>query len=89
MLFRHLLPGVQESSLEITVYPPQLKKMAISLKAIMNIVSLLTLHQAVRMVFIPKHIDEPLKGFSKWEDLFNAAWASLYDNYEDALANNG
>lgn len=40
-------------------------------------------------VFIPKDENNPFEGFNKWGELFNAAWASLYDSYETALANEG
>lgn len=40
-------------------------------------------------VFIPKDETNPKIGFKKWSDLFNAAWANVYDNYEKALLNEG
>ena len=38
-------------------------------------------------VFIPKDKTNPKQGFNKWSELFNAAWANLYDNYAKALLN--
>lgn len=38
-------------------------------------------------VFIPKDEINPKQGFNKWSELFNAAWANIYDNYEKALLN--
>ncbi len=35
-------------------------------------------------VFIPNDFENPLYGFSKWSDLFNAAWTEIYNNYEAA-----
>jgi len=40
-------------------------------------------------VFVPNDLLNPLKGFNKWDDLFSAAWASLYNSYSTALANEG
>ncbi|MBA3830120.1 MAG: hypothetical protein H0X33_14365 [Taibaiella sp.] len=34
--------------------------------------------------FIPKNPDNPLHGFTSWNDLINAAWTNIYNNYEDA-----
>lgn len=38
-------------------------------------------------VLIPKDVNHPLEGFNKFSELFNVAWADLYDNYDAALAN--
>lgn len=40
-------------------------------------------------VLIPKDKEHPTEGFTKFSELFNAAWADLYDSYESALANEG
>lgn len=31
-------------------------------------------------MFIPKDNLKPLEGFNKWDELFNAAWASIYES---------
>ena len=40
-------------------------------------------------VLIPKDKKHPTEGFSKFSDLFNVAWAEVYDNYDDAVAKEG
>lgn len=38
-------------------------------------------------VLIPKDKNYPLDGFDNWEQLFNAAWANIYNSYETAITN--